>query len=260
MASLNLKDSFDIFINSDDCQGSNTNFNVSLVNNTSLIGKPAYVMLKDAQISLGAIYQIQSTDVFAFSVDGTSTISFTFSGLEGTYTVTSLTNLLKSQMESLDGVTNTYTFGYNSDTNKINFSAVFSSGVAEIRGGLCSENIQKILGCGNDNLTLTVSGTTLIFPLQCDFYPNFNFYLCSSLVNARNCSTNQKIPRNTLLKLHQHNRFTRTYYRINDSDIYTFYVSSMPLNFYISIVDEDGMNVSIPSNMPTQLTLRIFPA
>lgn len=255
---LNHKEAYDIYINSDDSQqGTNTNFNVSLLNNSGLVGRPAYVMLKDAQIAVGAIYQIKSTDVFAFSVDGTTTISFNMN--EGTYTVTSLTNYLKTQMETLDGVVNTYTFGYNSDSNKITFSATFSSGVAQIRGGLCSENMQIILGCGSGNLTLNASGDTLVFPNQCDFYPNYNYYLTSSLVNARNCSTNNKIPRNVLLKVFQHSRFTRSFLRVNDIDPYTVYVPNMPASFNISLVDEYGNSVFIPPNMNTQLTLRIFP-
>ena len=256
--SLNLKEAYDIYINSDDCQGTNTNFNVSLLNNSGLVARPAFIILKDVQIAVGAIYQIKSTDVFAFSVDGASTISFNMS--EGTYTVTSLTNYLKTQMESLDGVTNTYTFGYNTDSNKITFSATFSSGVAQIRSSLCSENMQVILGCGSDNLTLNTSGSILTFPNQCDFYPNYNYYLTSSLVNARNCSTNNKIPRNVLLKVFQHSRFTRSYLRVNDIDPYTIYVPNMPASFNISLVDENSNYVFIPPNMNTQLTLRIFPA
>ena len=261
MNDINLKNAFDVYIDSNDCQGNNTNFTVSLSNNSNLIGQRCYAMVKDIQIPIGAVYQIQSTDVFAFSIDGSTTISFTFASYEGTYTITSLTNLLKSQMELLDNPsTNVYTFTYNNDNNKISFSATFSSGLAEIRCGLCSENIQKILGIETVNLiTLTTSGQVYEFPQQCDFYPNYNYFLCSSLTSNKNCSTNIQLPKNIILKIHQHTRFTRSYLRVNDIEPFIFYVGNFPNTFNISIVDKFGKSISIPSNLNTELTFRIFP-
>lgn len=259
MNDVNLKNAFDIYIDSNDCQGSNTNFTVSLNNNSNLIGQRCYAMVKDIQIPIGAVYQIQSTDVFAFSIDGSTTISFNLP--EGTYTITSLTNLLKSQMESLDNPsTNVYTFTYNTDNNKISFSSTFASGLAEIRCGLCSENIQKILGIETVNLiTLTTSGQVVEFPQQCDFYPNYNYYLCSSLPSNKNCSTNKQLPKNILLKIHQHSRFTRSFLRVNDIEPYIFYVGNLPNTFNINVVDKNGNSIIIPSNLNIEMTLRIFP-
>jgi hypothetical protein len=261
MNNIDFKNSFDVFINSDDCTGTNTNFNVNLVNNTNLVGQKCYAMVKDIQVPIGSIYQIKSTDNFSFSVDGVSTLSFDFSGYEGTYTITSLTNFLKSQMESVDTPsTNVYTFTYSHDRNKISFSATFSSGPVQIRAGLCSDTIQKILGIETaDIIELTTSGDIVEFPQQCDFYPYYNYYLCSSLTSQKNCSTNSRLPKNIILKMHQHTRFTRSYLRVNDLDPFLFYVSNFPNSFNISIIDSNGESVSIPSNLNVELTLRIYP-
>lgn len=257
---LNIKDCFDIFINSDDrtnTNGSNSNFTVNL-NNRNQIGRAGYIMVKNAEIPIGSVYQIKTTDVFAFSIDGTSTISFDFTGYEGTYTVTSLTNLLKTQMESLDLVSNVYTFTYDSDNNKISFSATFSSGVAEIRGSLCSDNIQKILGTGSNTLTLTTSGTSLEFQNQCDFYTNYRYYLTCSLINSNNVGSSYT-PANSILTIFQSQRFTRSYIVPNLVEPNLYYCSSLMNQLNISILDEFGRDIYIPPNLNISLTLRFFP-
>ena len=257
---LNIKECFDIFINSDDrtnTNGSNSNFTVNL-NNRNQIGRAGYILVKNVEIPLGSVYQINSTDVFAFSIDGVSTISFDFTGYEGTYTVTSLTNLLKTQMESLDLVSNVYTFTYDNDNNKISFSATFSTGLVEIRGSLCSDNIQKILGCGSNNLTLSTSGETLTFPNQCDFYTNYRYHICCSLINSNNTGSGYT-PSNSILTVFQSQRFTRSYIVPNLVETNLYYCNSIMSQINISVIDEFGRDIYIPPNLNISLTLRFFP-
>ena len=254
---LNIKDSFDIFINSDDrtnTNGSNSNFTVNL-NNRNKIGSQGYILVKNAEIPIGAVYQIKSSDTFAFSIDGASTISFNIP--EGTYTVTSLTSYLKTQMESLDLVSNIYTFTYNNDNNKISFSATFSSGVAQIRSSLCSDNIQKVLGVDSDDLTLSVSGSSLEFPNQCDF-TSYRYYICCSLVNSNNIGSGYT-PSNSILTFFQNQRFTRSYIVPNLVEPNLYYCSSLMNQINVSILDEFGRDIYIPPNLNISLTLRFFP-
>lgn len=256
---LNLKNAFDIHINSDDrTTGTNTNFNVNISGATSIIGKSGYMCVKDAQIPISSVYMVNNDDVFAFSIDGSSTISFNF--IAGSYTVTSILNFIKAQMESLDLVNNTYTFTYSSDSNIINLRATFASGITQIRSSLCSENIQVMLGLGSNNLTISTTGQSVDFPNQVDMTPQYNFYLCTSLSGStRNIATNERIPKNNILKLYNLSRFTRTFIRISEAQMYIFKVNSLPISFSISLLNENGNDIYLPPNLNTQITLRFFP-
>lgn len=260
---VNLKKSFDIHINSDDrISGTNSNFIVNLNGTQSLGFSSGYLQVKDLQF-VSSAYQVKTNDVFAFSVDGTSTISFDFSGFEGTYTVTSLLALLKSRMETLDGNANTYTFTYNADRNKISFTATFSTGVAQIRCSLCSDNIQKIIGCQTVSLiTQTISnGTPIEFPQQVDLYPEYNYYLTCNWANTNNnISSNNNFPRNAILKISPTVRFSRLYYRYSDVVTNNLYrINNITSTINISIVDENNRTLEFDSNFNIQLQLRIFP-
>jgi len=260
---VNLKKSFDVHINSDDrISGTNSNFIVNLFGSQNLGFSTGYIQVKDLQF-ISSIYQIKTSDVFAFSIDGSSTISFDFTGIEGTYTVTSLLALLKSRMETLDGNANTYTFTYNSDRNKISFTATFATGVAEIRCSLCSDNIQKILGCQSVSLITqnTSGGSPIEFPQQIDLYPEYNYYLsCNWASTNNNISSNNNFPKNAILKISPTVRFSRLYYRYSDVVTNNLYrINNITSTMNITIVDENNRSVEFDSNFNIQLQLRIFP-
>lgn len=262
MSSPNLdsKNAFYIHINSDDrISGDNTNFTVDFSNNNAIIGKPVYCIPSSVEVCLGAIYQIVSgKNTFAFSVDGASTISFDIT--PGNYTVTSICAFLKTQIEALDLVSNTYVFSYNADTNKISVTPTYASGTFELRDNLNSTEINDILGLsGSGPITIT-SGTEYIFPNQTDVIPKYNFHLCCSHANLKNIGSGNNNFTNSILKMHYHSRFTRSLMRISDFDVYSFYIPSFPSQMRFWIVDEQNNSVTIPSNLSMGVSLKIFPA
>ncbi|MCA2919742.1 MAG: hypothetical protein IM318_19415 [Microcystis sp. M017S1] len=249
---------FYIFVDSDErTSGSNTNFEVEFSNMTAVIGKECRVQLVSAEVCLGSIYQITSgNNTFCFSVDGTSTISFDI--VPGTYTVTSITSYLKTQMESLDLVSNTYTFSYNQDTNKISIVPTYASGTFELRCNLNSSDINAILGLGNDLVTV-LSGNEYIFPLQTDMFPYYNFYLCCDSVYTRNLGSGSRNYENALVKMSLNHRFTRNLFKYEDYDTYNCFIRQFPSRMRFYIISDTGRLPELPSNLKTTLTLKIFP-
>lgn len=252
---------FLVNINSDDrINGTNTNFEVEIPNVSSIIGRPCKMVPINLEICIGCVYQIQKgQNTFAFSVDGSSTISFDIT--PGTYTVTSLTALLKTQMEALDGVANTYVFSFNQDTNIIGLTATYASGTFELRNLLNSPEINDILGLDNaaqTNTTLT-SGTRYDFPLQCDMYPRYNFYICSDIITTSNISSGNYNFENAFLKIRLHTRFARMNWTYQDTETYEQYVSSFRTRMRFWVVDDNGNEINIPKNLKTSMTLKFYP-
>jgi len=255
----NNENAFYVHVNSDDrIFGTNTNFTVDFSNNNAIIGKSCFAQVHSVEVCLGAIYQIQSgKNTFAFSVDGTSTISFDIT--PGTYTVTSICNLLKTQMESLDLLTNTYLFTYDSDTNKISITPTYASGTFELRTNLNSEEINDILGLDSNGPYVIANNVIYEFPMQVDMLPNFNYHLCCSSASLNNINSGNSNFNNSILKMHLNSRFVRSLMRFSDLDSYGFHIKSFPTQMRFWIVDEYNNNVTIPENLSTTLTLKIFP-
>ena len=249
---------FYLFVNSDDrTSGSNTNFDVEFDNFTGLIGRPCRVQIVSAEVAIGSVYQIEAgKNTFCFSVDGASTISFDIT--PGTYTVTSLVSLLKSQMESLDALSNTYDFTYNQDTNTISLSPAYASGTLELRGNLNSDRVNQILGLSSE-LIVVANATTYVFPRQANMFPNYNFYLTCDSIYARNMGSGPKNFENALIKMSVAHRFTRSIFHYEDYDTYSMFIRQFPGRMRFSVVQESGEVATIPSNIPTSLTLKIFP-
>lgn len=256
---LDSKNAFYIHINSDDrISGTNTNFTVDFSNNNAIISKPVYCVPSSVEVCLGAIYQITSgKNTFAFSVDGVSTISFDIT--PGNYTVTSLCAFLKTQMESLDLVANTYTFSYNQDTNKISLTPTYASGTLELRDNLNSDEINDILGLEGTGPIVLATAVEYVFPKQTDVTPKYNFHLCCSSANLKNIGSGNNNFNNSILKMHYSSRFTRSLMRFSDFDVYSFYIASFPSQMRFWIVDESNNPVEIPDNLSMGISLKIFP-
>lgn len=255
----NNENAFYVHVNSNDrLFGTNTNFTVDFSNNNAIIGKSCYAQVHSVEVCLGAIYQVQSgKNTFCFSIDGASTISFSIT--PGTYTVTSICNFLKTQMEFLDLLTNTYLFTYNSDTNKISITPTYASGTFQLRTNLNSPEINDILGLDSNGPYVIASGSTYEFPLQVDLLPNFNYHLCCSSASLNNINSGNSNINNSILKIHLGTRFVRSLMRFSDLDSYGFQIKSFPTQMRFWIVDENNSTVSIPSNLSTSLTLKVFP-
>jgi hypothetical protein len=256
---LDNKNAFYIHVSSNDrISGNNTNFTVDFTNNNSIIGKACFAILHSVEVCLGAIYQIKSgKNTFAFSVDGVSTISFDIT--PGSYTVTSICNLLKTQMESLDLVSNTYTFSYNNDINMISITPTYASGTFELRTNLNSEEINDILGLDSNGPYTISSATTYTFPLQVDMIPNYNYHLCCSVAVLNNINSGNNNINNSILKMNYGSRFVRNQFRFSDSDAYGFHIASFPTQMRFWIVDENNLTVDIPENLATSVSLKVFP-
>jgi hypothetical protein len=252
---------FLVNIDSDDrINGTNTNFEIEIDNLRNVIGRPCKMVPINLEICIGCVYQIQTgKNTFVFSVDGTSSISFDIT--PGTYTVTSLTALLKTQMEALDGVANTYVFSFNQDTNIIGLTATYASGTFELRNLLNSPEINDILGLDNSALTNTTitSGTTFNFPLQCDMYPRYNFFICSDIITSSNISSGNNNFENAFLKIRLHTRFARMNWTYQDTETYEQFVSSFRTRMRFWVVDDKGNDIIIPPNLKTSMTLKFYP-
>lgn len=255
---------FDIHIYSEDrIAGSNVSCEFSLKNSNvqNIMGKPCYISISSIEAPMNSVYQITTgNQYFAFSIDGTSTISFLIA--PGSYTVTSLCAYLKAQMESLDGVTNTYDFGYNLDQNQITITPTFSTGLLQIRSTLNDSRINEMLGLDpTNNLTISISGTVTSFPYQCNMNPLYYWFLNCDLVQNKNIISSQTDMniQNSLFKLISLNRFTRTVQWISDKDYNLCYCSNFRPNFKMWFIDQYGKIPQLDQNLEWSCSLRVFP-
>jgi hypothetical protein len=256
---MNVNDQpFYLYVNSNDrTSGTNTSFDIEFNNFTGLMGRHCRVQLVSAEVALGSIYQVEAgNNTFCFSVDGTSTLSFDIT--PGTYTVTSLLSLLKSNMETLDALANVYDFAYNQDTNCISITPSYASGTLELRGNLNSDRVNEILGLSSD-LVVVANATQYIFPRQVNMFPNYNFYLTCDAIYSRNMGSGTQNFVNALVKMSLAHRFTRSIFHYEDYDTYSMYIRQFPGRMRFCVVNENGNVATIPSNLPTTLTLKIFP-
>lgn len=249
---------FYLYVSSDDrVSGTNTNFDCEFDNFTGMLGKACRVQIVSAEVAVGSIYQIESgKNTFCFSVDGASTISFDIE--PGTYTVSSLVALLKSQMESLDLNSNTYEFAYNQDTNKITFTPSYATGTLQLRGNLNSYRVNQILGLTSD-LIVVANGSSYVFPKQVNMFPNYNFFLTCDSIYSRNMGSGSKNYENALVKMSVAHRFTRSILHYEDFDTYSMFIRQFPGRMRFMVLQEDGSVATIPDNIATSLTLKIFP-
>lgn len=257
-----LKNSFDMYINSSDrIRGTNTNFVVNFPQQSSILGKQCFISIKDWEISPNSSYIIDGSENwrFYFSVDGVSTISFLIPA--GSYTITSILAYIKTQMETLDLLTNTYTFSYLSDQNTVSLTPTYSTGTLELRFALFSDVFKKLLGIDTSSNITVLTGVTYIFPYMCDMLGgDYYYYLNCSLVSNKNISTNGNNPINTIAKVHNHGRFTIQYVRQNgQADYYLFYCPSFQNQFNISLVDKNLKDIVIPNYIEMSMTIRVFP-
>ena len=258
------KKCFDIHIYSEDrIRGSNVEFDISLRNTNlqNIIAKPCYISIQSVEAPMNSVYTITTGNQrFVFSIDGTTSIGFDIT--PGNYTVTSLCAYLKTQMESLDGVTNTYDFSYNLDNNKISILPVFSSGLLQIRSVLNDSRVNEILGLdGSNNLTINTSGTINEFPFQCNMNPVYYWFLNCSLVQNKNIISSQTDIniQSCLFKLISLNRFTRTVQWISDKDYNLCYCPSFSTNFKFWWLDQYGKLPQLDQNLEWSCSLRVFP-
>lgn len=250
---------FYLFVDSDDrVSGTPSNFEVEFDNLSAMLGKECRVQLVSVEVPLGAIYQVtEGKNTFAFSVNGSSTISFDIT--PGTYSVNSLTDVIKERMETLDSVNNTYVFSYNQDTNKITLTPTYASGTLQLRCNLSSPEVNNILGLPDDLVTIG-NNTAYPFPNQVNMIPNYNFYLLCDQIYSRNLGSGVRNHENALIKMSLSHRFTRSIIHYSDFDTYSAFIRSFRGRMRFSIVQDNGEVAVIPSNMKTTLTLKIFPA
>lgn len=257
---MNLeKEPFYVYVDSKDrISGTNTDFIIDFSRCHQLLNRPCKLMPKSLEFCLNSIYQINDTNsLFAFSVDGASTISFNIPA--GSYTVTSLTALLKTQMEALDGNTNTYVFGYNADRNRITFTPTYASGTLELRTVINDDRVNEVLGLdGSVNVTV-LSGNTYEFPFQCNFNPSYVWYLCCDQFVNRSVASKPFNLQNSFARMVSLSRFSRFVAFYSDVDSNIVYCSSFKPQMRFYVLDQNGIPVTMDSNLNNSFSLRVFP-
>jgi hypothetical protein len=238
----------------DRIQGTNTNFYVDLKESRQTVGKQIRISLRSIEIPVGSIYQIDSSNCkFAFGIDG---VTIYFSVPSGNYTLTSLLNYIKSQMEALDGNANVYNFSIDSDTNKINLTPTIVAGTTfDLRGQFST--IMEILGMADDTILMTNLGI-YTFPYQANLnYYNYLFLCCSSVFSKSSASSLIDVQKCFYKIPISGNRFSRTFIIEEDQTDNVFYISSMStqLNFYL--LNEYGRVPELDERLNWSFTLRL---